>query len=317
MRSTTCASNGDTVPGTDRSPVANQPDERKWALSSGREGARVLTPPARAAGRGSLVVSRVRELSAITSLQSREPLRMLAPRARGPSVWVYLASYGGGLVSGDHTRLDIHLESATRAFVGSQSTAKIYRHLGDQSCGHHTSALLDREALLVFAPDLVQAYAGARYEQHQTFRLATGASLVLVDGFSSGRAARGERWAFDHFSTRTEVWQQDRRCVWDALQLDPRHGRLAAPSRMGRWNAFATVLFVGPAVQELASLWAAELADQPPAPDADLRVSGSVIGAGWIFRLVARAPERLGTEIRRRLASLAVALGDDPWSRKG
>jgi urease accessory protein UreH len=133
-------------------------------------------------------------------------MKLLTPRARGLSAWACTSSFGGGLVAGDQTRLDVRVGAGARCFLGTQAATKVYRNPASLPSGHETTALLEKDSLLVFAPDPVQAFAKSTYAQRQTFHLAPDASLVLLDWFTSGRAARGERWAFSHFSSRNEVF---------------------------------------------------------------------------------------------------------------
>jgi len=161
----------------------------------------------RRAGCASLEVQIVSGESAVTSSYATSPLKLLTPRSRGRSVWSYTSSFGGGLVAGDQTRLDLRIGSGARCFLGTQASTKIYRNPAALPSGHQTRATLEAGSLLVFAPDPVQAFAGSIYAQRQEFHLATDASLVLLDWFTSGRAARGERWEFNRFQSRNEVWR--------------------------------------------------------------------------------------------------------------
>jgi urease accessory protein len=72
----------------------------------------------------------------------------------------------------------------------------------------------------VFAPDPVQAFANSSYTQRQEFHLAVGAGLAFVDWFSSGRVARGERWEFERFQSRHDVFMAGERVfVVDSILL--------------------------------------------------------------------------------------------------
>jgi len=158
-------------------------------------------------GQASLGVERVFNESTVTSALATSPMKLLTPRSRGPSVWAYTSSFGGGLVAGDQTFLDLQLGSDTRCFLSTQASTKVYRNPDLRPCTHETHAVVGRGSLLVLAPEPVQPFAESRYAQQQRFSLADDASLVLVDWFSSGRSARGERWAFSHFASRNAVWR--------------------------------------------------------------------------------------------------------------
>ncbi len=63
-----------------------------------------------------LKVESVQGESAVTSSFAASPLKLLAPRSRGKSVWSYLSSFGGGYVTGDQTRLNLILNYDVRAY---------------------------------------------------------------------------------------------------------------------------------------------------------------------------------------------------------
>src|SRR5690606_22082876 len=129
---------------------------------------------------------------------------------------------GGGMVSGDHTRMDVLLNPGSRCFCGTQASTKIFRSAGGSGAMHTTRASIGHGALLVWAPDVVQAFADAIYHQRQTILLEPGAGIVLVDWLSSGRVARGERWAFWRYHSRTEIFCSGERLLLDSLLLDTR-----------------------------------------------------------------------------------------------
>src|SRR5471030_1412669 len=144
-------------------------------------------------GHAHLTVAKVSGQSTVTSTESASPIKILIPKSRGNSVWACATSFGGGLVAGDQTRIDLAIGAEARCFLGTQASTKIYRNPSRLPCSHKTHARLESNSLLVFAPDPVQAFADSAYSQRQEFQLAAGAGLVLVDWFTSGRAARGER----------------------------------------------------------------------------------------------------------------------------
>jgi urease accessory protein len=294
-----------------------------------------LSPSPR--GQASLEVQIVSGESAVTSSYATSPLKLLTPRSRGQSVWAYTSSFGGGLVAGDQTRLDLRIGSGARCFLGTQASTKIYRNPAALPSGHQTRATLEAGSLLVFAPDPVQAFAGSIYAQRQEFHLAPDASLVLLDWFTSGRAARGERWEFNRFQSRNEVWREkgtvrvtgdDSRIdqhgespseiiFLDSLLLTPDDsGALTTPHRMGRFNCLATLLLVGPAVRDFAAQQLEQFSKEPVTRRATLVASASPVAGGAVLRIAGEDVEAVGQELHRQLACLRDLLGDDPWARK-
>jgi urease accessory protein len=267
-------------------------------------------------GTGRLAVERVEGASAAVAIEARNPLKLLVPRMRGASVWAYVAGFGGGYVAGDRTRLELRVGAAARCFLGTQASTKVYRNPEGKPCGHTLEAEVGEGGLLVHSPDPVQCFADSEYDQRQVFQLGAGAGLALADAFTSGREARGERWAFRRFSSRNEVFSEGRRVFVDAVHLDPAEGALGGAHRMGRYNAVALLLLLGPAMRTAAesvleTSGAAPVLRRPPVVE-----SASPVGDGAIFRMAAVSVEALTGALRRRMEPLRSALGGDPWAAR-
>ncbi|MGK4002520.1 urease accessory protein UreD [Sorangium sp. So ce1036] len=275
---------------------------------------RAAPPPPRRpgeAGDGELVFTRVAGRTVIERALARSPLRLLTPRNHGQAAWVFVASLGGGLVGGDAISLDVRVAGGAAALLGTQASTKVYRSpLGSRQ---RLDADVGEGGLLVAIPDPVVCFAGSRYEQHIDVALAEDASLVLVDAMTSGRSARGERWAFDRYASRVRVRRGGRAALLDATLLDPAHGALL--ERMGRFDALATLVVAGPRARGAAE---ALLAPRPPpGRRADLVASASPLrGGGAVVRVAGTGVERVAAFVRGALGSLAGELGDDPFARK-
>jgi len=270
------------------------------------------------AARGSahLEVELVFGESTAVSCGATSPLKLLTPCPRGQSVWAYASNFGGGLVAGDETRLDLLLGPGARCFMGTQASTKVYRNPSRLPCSHTTHATLGTGSLLVFAPDAVQAFAGSSYRQRQEFHCAKDSALVLVDWFTSGRVARGERWEFDHFQSRNDVFRDGRRIFVDSIVLNSDDGAVESPHRTGRFNCFAMMLLVGEPLQEAAAKLAAEISSRPVERAATLLCSASPVQEGTVLRVAGEEVESVSRELKRHLKFLAELLGDDPWARK-
>ncbi len=272
--------------------------------------------PAVRAGQAMLEVELVFGESTVTSAFASSPMKLLTPISRGKSVWACTSSFGGGLVAGDQTQLDISLSAGARCYLGTQASTKIYRNAGLRPCSHHTEARLAENSFFVFAPDPVQAFAGSSYSQHQQFHLADNSNLVLLDWFSSGRAARGERWQFSRFQSRNEVFIAGERVFLDSVLLDATNPSLASSHVTGRFNCFAMLLLLGPNLEDAAQKLLAHIAAQPVTRTAPLVCSASPIRNGVLLRLAAESVELAAKQLHRHLQFLPGLLGDDPWARK-
>ena len=267
-------------------------------------------------GKAALEVKMVCGESAATSIFATSPLKLLTPRTRGQSVWAYASSFGGGLVAGDQTQLDLHVGKNARCFMGTQASTKIYRNPAQLPSGHVTQARLEENALLVFAPDPVQAFANSIYTQRQEFHLAPGAGLALVDWFTSGRAARGERWEFTRLQSRNDVFRSGERIFLDSISLSSAEGALTSPHRAGRFNCFALLLLVGAPLKDFAARLLAEISGRAVERRAALVTSASPVADGALLRIAGESVEQVGRELHHHLKPLAALLGDDPWARK-
>lgn len=279
-----------------------------------------LTP-----GAGRIEVTRADGASAVVGLAARAPLHLLVPRPRGLAAWAYAATFGGGLVAGDTVSLAVNVGPGARALLGTQASTKVYRSEG-LPARQHLEARVDEGALLAVLPDPVVCFAGAVYAQRQRFDLAPGASLLFVDGLGAGRAARNERWRFASYRSVTEVYAAGRLLAREALVLDDGpEGSIA--QRLGRFDALAFVVLLGPLLEATARVIVAQLGDRrvelsPGAAVAPTRApillaSASPVAGGAVIRVAAERPEDIANFLRNLLETVPTLLGDDPWARRG
>ncbi len=302
-------------------------------------------------GHALLRVSHVDRKSTVTAAFATSPMKFLIPRPRGASVAAFTTNFGGGMVAGDTTRLEIQLDPDTRCLVGSQASTKIYRNPSLRPCGHRTVAHVGPRSLLVFAPDSVQAFAESTYLQHQSFHLDTDAGLVLVDWMSAGRSARGERWAFGEFHSRNEVYLGNDLIFVDSLRLKAIDGPLGAPFKTGRFNCIAMVALFGAPLRETTLNLCGQASRQPvsrrpmegvgpptppythpprlhrEAPVSAVPTKGappsqSVVWSisphpqGAVLRVAGADVEPVYHWIRDQLQFLQSVLGEAPWARR-
>ncbi len=250
--------------------------------------------------------------TAVTRAEAQSPLKLLLPRRAGTAGWACASSLGGGYVDGDEVSFDIAVGAGAKAALTSQASTKVYRGAAGQTlCAH-----IKDEGLFVAAPDPVVCYAGAGYRQEQVDRLSSNsAGLVVIDGLTSGRAARGERWAFASYDSRITIERAGKTEFTDALRLSPNDGALS--QRLGRFEVLALAAVTGPALAVGARRLCAEVGALPVGRGAPLILSCSPFGIdGVLLRLAAVSVEDAALELRRRLSFIWELLGDDPWSRR-
>ncbi|MEO8483198.1 MAG: urease accessory protein UreD [Acidobacteriota bacterium] len=272
-----------------------------------------VDPSLAVAGAGELCVTRVNARSVVTRARATSPLKLLTPRNHGRAAWVFTSTYGGGLVDGDAIALDIEIGDGASALLSSQASTKVYR----SPRGSSTLLLgrVGRGALLVVLPDPVVCFAGSSYRQSQQFDLASDSALVCLDWMTSGRRARGERWAFDAYRTRLAIRVDGDVVCYDAMTLDAADDALA--ERFGRFDVLATVAIVGRAFREPCDRLLAATATRAVERTADMLIAvAPLTDAGVLLRIAGRTVEDVGRVIRGALDFLPAVLGDDPWTRK-
>ncbi|KAJ5938910.1 hypothetical protein N7466_002044 [Penicillium verhagenii] len=215
-------------------------------------------------GQGTVVLSLLPPNNpTLTTLTYKYPLK-LVPRAPGfipepdpaslsdkcPSmpVHLYLLTYGGGLLPGDHIEVSIKLDPRTRMVVTTpQGSTKIFKtdsnadsnfnvikgHRkkvpANESISDMSQQSLDvkigRQAALCYLPDPSVPYKDSRYAQVQTFTVDAAAkgdqrsSLCVLDWVTQGRTSRGENWNFRFWKGRNEVWATDEKTGKSRLLL--------------------------------------------------------------------------------------------------
>lgn len=230
----------------------------------------------------------------LARVHARSPLRFLRPTFPGTrAACVCLVSFGAGLLDGDVIDLDLVVEAGATLVVFTQTSTKAYKGRSQQTIRAEV------RGTLVLLPDPVACFRGARYRQRIDLALHDQGSAVVLDGCTSGRAAYGERWAFDGIDLATTVRRDGHLVVRDALTLDTSDGPIAP--RLDRFEALATVLAIGPRVAPLVASIGA-----PSVVTRDVVAAPSPLpsAAGGIVRIAATSPALALAEARKRLRNL-------------
>lgn len=262
-------------------------------------------------GHGTVVARFEGDRTVLSQVRAAAPLRFVRPTFPGSrSGAVCLVTFGGGLVDGDVIEVDLRVEAGATLVVFTQATTKAFRGASQQII----RAVV--HGSLVLLPDPVACFAGARYRQRIDVSLEGDGSVVVLDGLTSGRAAFGERWAFDAIDLATTVRRGGRVLLRDALRLD--RGDFDVARRLDRFEALVTVLATGTRV---APLLEGILAPSIVAPDlvaapSSLPQTRSDSAPGAIVRIAATTQARALEEARARLRNLPDIDVVDPFASR-
>lgn len=264
-------------------------------------------------GRAAVVARQEGGRTELGRVHATSPLRFVRPTFPGSrAATVCLVTFGGGLVDGDTNDVDLRVEAGATLVVFTQAATKAFRGSSSQSIRAEV------HGTLVLLPDPVACFAGSRFRQRVDITLHGEGSAVTLDGFTSGRAAFGERWAFDALDLATTVRDaaDGRVLVRDALCLDRADGSIAA--RLDRFEAFATLLAVGPRVAPVTRglLAPSVVTNEVVAAPSPLSDTCAPASPGAIVRVAATSPEHALAEARRRLRNLPDIDVVDPFASR-
>ena len=252
----------------------------------------------------------------VVSVGSRAPLQLLAPRVAGEVGWLVMGSLGGGLLGGDHLRMELTVQSWARAYVTTQASTKIYKS-GNCGCARQNLTVhIGPHAALIFAPDPVVCFAQSDYRQEQNFHLDGTGSLLAVDWFTSGRWHRAERWNFTRYFNRQSFYINGNAILRDSIDMDNTVRGFSAGIGMNRVNALATVVCLGPLFTRSAGTMLQRLHDIPIHPKENIMFGSSKLADGFILRVAGDSAEHVGRFLHVELAEVARAMGVQLWSRK-
>jgi urease accessory protein len=251
----------------------------------------------------------------LTTLTYKYPLKLLS-RAPGFApessvlddcatrpIHLYLLTYGGGLLPGDHINVSITLNPRTRLVVTTpQGSTKIFKtapgaarsrgsNAGDDMSRQTLDVHIGSQAALCYLPDPSAPFKDSRYEQAQIFTVDGAqagnkrSSLCVLDWVTQGRTSRGENWDFQLWKGRNEVWAEDkssgkrRLLLRDSVILDEvknaereeETDSSAHPNSSGgiirqrTWphGIIGTLILYGPIFDQLGSYFIETFASQP------------------------------------------------------
>lgn len=230
--------------------------------------------------------------------RATSPVRLVRPTFPGSrAAAVCMVTLGAGLVDGDAIELDLEVEAGAVLVAFTQASTKVFKGASSQTIRAKVAGTL------VLLPDPVSCFAGSRFRQRVEVDLTTDdAKCVLMDGFTSGRPAFGERWAFSSLETRTIVRRRDHVIIDDAIVL--------TEDVMGRFEAFSTLLSVGALTADLLA---------PAVATEDLVAAPSKLSRdadAALVRIAATSPSLVIAEARGRLRNLPDIDAVDPFAAR-
>jgi hypothetical protein len=138
-----------------------------YQLESRADVTTLSTPDA--AGSAYLTFTRSGTDTVLTRAFAKSPAKLIASKGRGATCWVYAATFGGGLVGGDHIQLRADVTAGARALLTTQASTKVYR--SENRSRQSLTATVGANALLAVVPDPIVCFAAADFAQQQRYDL--------------------------------------------------------------------------------------------------------------------------------------------------
>ncbi|KAG9314262.1 UreD urease accessory protein-domain-containing protein [Chiua virens] len=302
------------------------------------------------AGHGRIACTSHGSSAVFTELSATYPLKVLSPLVVADTVAiVYVLSYGGGLVNGDHVKLNVHIKDGCKLVLLSQGSTKVFKtRPGDRrsirfrelphTAPNVTTSVIEATvapgSALFLLPDSVTCFRAASYSQTQRIKLSGGASLVLLDWITSGRKSLGEEWVFSRYHSLNEVFL-DGHCIARDITLlespsqpDEQAGASensqcqglsrTLEERLKPYSCYATVIFSGPLVQgvvaHLNQLYQSMTVFKLASPARMIWALSPISeGKGYILRAAGVDTEDVKDWLRESLRGFEDVLGRDTY----
>jgi urease accessory protein len=218
----------------------------------------------------------------LTARRFTLPLQALEPMdLEGDGVaTLLLLNPTGGLLAGDRLETDIVLGPGSRVCLSTPSATRVYRSPGPVAVQRVTMDV-GRGAALEWLPDHLIPSPGARLRQTTEIRLAADATLLYLDAWATGRAARGEAWGFDLLDSSLLVRDEAGLLLRERSILagHPRRDGLGGTEGFAYAATFVAMRPAGGGWEELAPALQAEL----DASGAGGRAGVTTLGRGGVL----------------------------------
>ena len=151
------------------------------------------------------------------------PIKKTSVQTAGAAVCA-LSNYGAGMLQGDSSELSVHVESGAKLGVVTQGAARIYTQKIPGECKANMDVRVEKDGVLVYAPDPCAMFASSSYSQIQEYNIHPESSIALIDWISSGRFKNKERWEFDKLNVRTTLkWLDETEDVAEKSEKEVTH----------------------------------------------------------------------------------------------
>lgn len=205
---------------------------------------------------GAAVASQARHLRASLELEFRQsdgrtvlardeqqpPLRVVRSFTQEDgSALAHLHNVSGGLLGGDELKMRVSAGQGANVVLTTTGATRIYRPRAEACPAQQTNEVnVGQGGLLEYVPDQIIAYAGARFLQRTTIRLAEDAGLFWWEVLAPGREAHGELFAYQRVEMKTDLLAMGRPIACEQISLEPAKNDFFSARRMSGYQYWAS-----------------------------------------------------------------------------
>ena len=226
-------------------------------------------------------------------------------------------------MAGDRPRLRLEVGAGARLFAGTQANTRVYRNPDGLTTGQEMSGEVGEGALCAWWPDPLSPHSEGTWSQVSRWILGRGATLVVLESQTAGRAGFEPAFAHGTVESRLEVADgEGRPLLLESLSTAPDRIDPSLPGAFGdhriSWNLFAVSPDPEACLESLAAAFEEGLAPWKGVREGLAVSSGRSNPATWCARALAADPSELRDleSALRRILSEPRFLGTDPLSRR-
>jgi urease accessory protein len=157
------------------------------------------------------------------------------------SALAHLHNVSGGLLGGDRLALSVRVGAGASVQLTTTGATRLYRPREEAGTVTQLNEItVGENALLEYVPDAIIPFAGARYSQRTTIRLASGAGLFWWEILAPGREARGEIFEYERVEMKTDLVALGRPIAAERVSLEPRSRNISDLARLGPYRYWVT-----------------------------------------------------------------------------
>lgn len=185
------------------------------------------------------------------------PLQILPPYYQDAdgTAFLYLLNPSGGVLQNDRLYTDILVEEDSRVCITTPSANKFYK-MEDGFAKVENRFHVGRNSVLEYLPEHNVPFAASKVYQESTYYLDREATLIAFDVVTSGRTERGERFAYDIYSSKTKIYVDHKLIAYENGSIEPGKKNHGGVGIFEDHDIYGTVFFYK---ENLSDLLAEEL----------------------------------------------------------